>query len=83
MSVKDIQKYLREKADPNGNLWCHCQGCAGTYTSYRVNTWGLRNTETNKEEGREKLPQQVNNILRHLQKAHGMSVDYILIHILF
>lgn len=77
MSVKDIQKYLREEADPYGNLWCHCQGCAGTYNPYRINTWGLRNTETNREEGREKVPQQVNNILRHLQKAHGMSVDCI------
>ena len=77
MSVKDMQTYLREKADPNGNLWCHCQGCVGTYNPYRINTWGLRNTGSNKEEGREKVPQQVNNILRHLQKAHGMSVDCI------
>ena len=77
MSVKDMQKYLRENADPHGNLWCHCRGCAGTYTPYRVNTWGLRNTESNKEDGREKVPQQVNNILCHLQKTHGMSVDCI------
>lgn len=77
MSVKDIQTYKREKADPNGNLWCHCQGCAGTYTPYRVNTYGLRNTESNKEEGTEEVSKQVTNILRHLQKSHGMSVDCI------
>ena len=77
MSMKDIQKYLRENAETHGNLWWHCQGCAGTYTPYRVNTWVLRNTETNKEDGREKVPQQVNNILHHLHTTHGMSVDCI------
>ena len=74
MSMKDMQDYLRVNADDNGNLWCHCEGCAGTYTPYRINIWGLRNTETNKEDGRDMTLQQVNNVLRHLQMAHGMSV---------
>lgn len=40
-----------------------CQMLEGTsYTSYRVNTWGLRLP------GREMVQQQVNNVLRHLQK---------------
>ena len=47
---KDMQKYLRENADPHGNLW------------------GPRNTDSNKEDGREKVSQQVNNILCHLQR---------------
>ena len=72
MSVKDVQTYLKEKADPNGNLWCHRQWCAGTYTPYRVNTWGLRNMDNNKEEGKDKIAQQVTN-----QKSYGTSVDCI------
>ena len=72
--MSDMKEHLRSNADPHGNLWCHCQGCIGTYTPYRINTWGLRNTETNRENEKEMVQQQVNNILRHLQKAHGMSV---------
>ena len=41
---------------------------------YCVNTWGLRSTESNKEDGRDMTQQQVNNVLHHHQKAHGMSV---------
>ena len=74
MTLKDMKNHLTKNADPHGNLWCHCEGCVGTYTPYRVNTWGLRNTETNKEDGRDMVQQQVTNVLRQLQKAHGMSV---------
>ena len=69
-----MKEHLRKNADPHGNRWCHCEGCVGTYMLYRVNTWGLRSTETNKEEGRDMTQQQVNNVLHHLQKDHGMSV---------
>ena len=72
--MKDMKEHLRRNANPHGNFWCHCEGCVGAYTPYRVNTWGLRNTETNKEDGRDMVQQQVNNVLRHLQKANGMSV---------
>ena len=72
--MKDMKQHLARNADPHGSLWCHCEGCVGTYTPYRINTWGLRNTESNKEDGRDMTQQQVNNVLRHLQKAHGMSV---------
>ena len=74
MTLKDMKEHLRKNADPHGNLWCHCEGCVGTYMLYRVNTWGLRSTETNKEDGRDMMQQQVNNMLCHLQMAHGMSV---------
>ena len=49
--MTDMLNHLRENADDNGNLWCLCEGCVGTYTLYRINTWGLRNTAANKEDG--------------------------------
>ena len=39
---------------------------------YRVNIWGLRKPETNKE-GRQMVEQQVRNILRHLKEVHGIK----------
>ena len=72
MTLGQMKAHLRENADENGNLWCHQEGCRGTYTPYRVNTWGLRKTGTNKEEGREMVDQQVTNILRHLEKVHNI-----------
>ena len=73
--MKDMQDHLRVNADDNGNWWCHCEGCAGTYTPYRINIWGLRNTEANREDGKEMVKQQLNNVLRHLQKAHAIMKD--------
>ena len=61
--MKDMKEHLRANADCNGNLWCHCKGCAGTYTPYRINIWGLRNTDSNKEDGKDMVQQQVMNIL--------------------
>ena len=75
--MKDMQDYLRVNADDNGNLWCHCEGCAGTYTPYRVNTWGLRNTEANREDGKEMVKQQLNNVLHHLQKVHAIPKEEV------
>ena len=67
-----MQQYLLVHASETGDLWCHQESCAGTYQPYRVNIWGLRNTEENREESRLMLPQQVTNILRHLEKVHGI-----------
>ena len=75
--MKDMQDYLRKNADHNGNLWCHCEGCTGTYAPYRINIWGLRNTEANKGEGKQMTKQQVVNVLRHLQKAHGIPKEEV------
>ena len=75
--MKDMENYLRKNADQDGNLWCHCEGCAGTYTPYRVNTWGLRNTEANKEDKKDMAKQQVSNVLRHLQKAHDIPKEEV------
>ena len=47
--------------------------CKGTYTPYRINIWGLRKTDTNREEGRQMVQQQVQNILRHLKEAHDIE----------
>ena len=55
-------------ANTEGNLWCHMEGCrgTGTYTSYRINIWGLRKPDINRQEGRQMVDQQVRNILRNL-----------------
>ena len=76
--MKDMQEYLRENADHNGDLWCHCEGCAGTYTPYCINTWGLRNTAANKKDGKDMVKQQVLNVLCHLQKAHGIPKEEVM-----
>ena len=68
-----MQRYLLEHASEAGDLWCQLEGCAGTYQPYRINTWGLRKTENNREESRLMLPQQVTNILRHLEKVHNIQ----------
>ena len=72
MTLGQMKEHLRENADNDGNLWCHQEGCRGTYTPYRVNTWGLRKTSANKEEGRKMVDQQVTNTLRHLEKVHNI-----------
>ena len=72
MTPREMQQYLLVHASEAGDLWCHQDGCAGTYQPYRVNIWGLRNTENNQEESRLMLPQQVTNILRHLEKVHNI-----------
>ena len=72
MTPREMQTYLLEHASEAGDLWCQLEGCAGTYQPYRINIWGLRKTETNREESRLMLPQQVTNILRHLEKVHDI-----------
>ena len=69
----EMKNHLETNADPNGNLWCHMEGCKGTYTPYRVNIWGLRKPETNKKEGWQMVEQQVRYILRHLKDAHQIE----------
>ena len=71
--MKDMKHHVAANADDNGNLWCHLEGCKATYTPYRVNVWGLRTPAKNQEDGRQMIGQQVNNILRHLEKAHGIQ----------
>ena len=68
-----MKNHLETNADPNGNLWCHMEGCKGTYTPYRVNIWGLRKPETNMKEGWQMVEQQVRYILRHLKDAHQIE----------
>ena len=72
MTPKEMQTYLLEHANEEGDLWCHQEGCAGTYQPYRINIWGLKKTDENKNESRLMLPQQVTNILRHLEKVHNI-----------
>ena len=72
MTLRDMKDYVATSADDNGNLWCHLEGCKDTYTPYRVNVWGLRTPDQNREDGRQMVAQQVTNILRHLEKAHGI-----------
>ena len=52
MSLKDMREHISTHADHQGNLWCHLEGCRGTYmyTPYRVNIWGLRKPVANQEE---------------------------------
>ena len=52
MSLKDMREHISTQADDQGNLWCHLEGCRGTYmyTPYRVNIWGLRKPVANQEE---------------------------------
>ena len=69
----EMKHHLETNADPNGNLWCHLEGCRGTHTPYRVNIWGLRKTATKKKEGRQMLEQQVRNILRHIKDTHQIE----------
>ena len=71
--VRDEPAHCHPKANEEGNLWCHLEGCGGTHTPYRVNIWGLRKTESNKKEGRQMLEQQVRNVLCHLKDAHQIE----------
>ena len=76
MSMKDMKEHLRANADCSGNLWYQCEGGARTYTPFRINIWGLCNTDCNKEDSKDVVQQQVTNILRHLQivqKEHVME----------
>ena len=45
-------------------LWCR-----GTYSPYRTNIWGLRKTDTNKEDGHQMVTQQ----MTYLEKAHNIG----------
>ena len=40
--------------------------------SQRVNVWGLKKTDDNREEGRQMVTQQVQNILYHLKEVHKL-----------
>ena len=70
-----IRTHLRDtnNHDPNGNAWCHLDGCKGMYTAYRVNIWGLQGTQLNQQSGKDKVAQQAVNLENHLLKAHGTS----------
>ena len=72
MALREMKDYVATNADDSGNLWCHLEGCKNTYSPYRVNVWGLRTPNQNREDGRQMVTQQVNNVLRHLEKAHGI-----------
>ena len=56
-----IRAHLRDtnNHDPDGNAWCHLDGCIGTYTAYRLNIWGLQATAINRRAGKDKVAQQV------------------------
>ena len=71
----EIRAHLRDtnNHDPDGNAWCHLDGCRGTYTAYRINIWGLQATTANRRAGKDKVAQQVVNLENHLSKAHGTS----------
>ena len=69
-TLQDMKDHVTANMDDNGNLWCHLEGCKDTYTLYRVNVRGLRTPNQNREDGRQMVTQQVNNILRHLEKAN-------------
>ena len=73
MTMGEMKAHIATNADDQGNLWCHLEGCRGTYTPYRVNVYGLRKTATNREEGHQMVPQQVQNVLRHLKEVHGIE----------
>ena len=73
MTMGEMKKHVLKHADDQGNLWCHLEGCCATYTPYRVNVWGLKKTDANREEGRQMVTQQVQNILRHLKEVHGIE----------
>ena len=66
-----MKNHLETNADPNGNLWCHMEGCKGTYTLLQGQHLGK--PETNKKEGRQMVEQQVRYILRHLKDAHQIE----------
>ena len=72
MTLKEMETYLVEHCNEEGDLWCQLAGCTGTHTPYRVNIWGLRKTAENREECHLMAKQQVTNILRHLQKVHNI-----------
>ena len=72
MTLKEMENYLLEHSNEDGDLWCQLEWCTGTYTPYHVNIWGLRKTAENREEGHLMVKQQVTNILRHLEKVHGI-----------
>ena len=44
------KQHVATHANNQGNLWCNLEGCRGTYTPYRINTWGLRKTAAKREE---------------------------------
>ena len=67
-----MKEHVLSHANDDGNLWCHLEGCQGTYTPYRINLWGLRTPDQNKEDGKQMIAQQVQNVLRHLEKCHNV-----------
>ena len=72
MTLKEMENYQLEHSNEDGDLWCQLEGCTGTHPPYHVNIWGLRKTAENREECHLMANQQVLNILRHLQKVHGI-----------
>ena len=44
---------------------------------YHVNVWGIRTPAKNREDGRQMVDQQVNNVLRHLEKVHGIPKEEV------
>ena len=73
MIMNEMKTHNATNANDEGNLWCHLEGCRGTYTPYRVNTWGLWKTEANRKEGHQMVTQQVQNILHHFKEAHQIE----------
>ena len=78
MTMYEMKHHLATNADQDGNLWCHMEGCKCTYTPYRVNIWGLRKPELNRQEGRLMIEQQVRNVLRHLKEAHKIEEHLVI-----
>ena len=74
-----IRSHLRDtnNHDPDGNAWCHLDGCGGTYTAYRLNIWGLQAT-ANRRAGKDKVAQQVvnGNAWCHLDGCGGTYTAY-------
>ena len=49
MTLKEMENYLLEHSNEDGDLWCQLEWCTGTYTPYHVNIWGLRKTAENRK----------------------------------
>ena len=77
MTMGEMKEHVSKNADQQGNLWCHLEGCRGTCTPYQVNIWGLRKTAANREEGHQMVPQEVQNILRHLKEAFSLLKQHV------
>ena len=73
LQMYEMKQHIATKANEEGNLRCHLEGCRGTYSPYRINICGLRKPEINKKEGWQMVEQQVRNILRHLRDAHQIE----------